>query len=112
MHGFWNPGNLTPRKIADGVTAKIVFGDKVMLSLVTMEPDSYMPVHFHPHEQMGMLVKGSVEFAIAEDMRPLSGNALFLVPGNTPHAFKAGPRGAVLIEAFSPPREDYMTPMG
>jgi quercetin dioxygenase-like cupin family protein len=110
MHGFWSPGNLTPRKIADGVTAKIIYGDKVMLSLVTMEPDAIVPTHFHPHEQVGMLVSGTMEFAMAQDILPLSGNAMFLVPGNAPHALKAGPHGAVVIQAFSPPREDYMGP--
>ena len=28
-------------------------------------------------------------------------------PGNVPHGFRAGPEGAVVLDIFSPPREEY-----
>lgn len=109
MYGSWNSENLATRKIAPGVVHKLAWGDKLMLSLVTMEPYAVLPTHSHPHEQMGILISGTMELAIAEEIMPLSGNTMFLVPGMTLHALKAGPEGAVLVEAFSPPREEYKT---
>ena len=107
MYGSWNPENLATREIAPGIAAKIAWGDKLMLSLVTMAPYAVVPTHSHPHEQMGILVSGTLELAVADEIRPLSGNAIFLIPGLTMHATKAGPNGAVVVEAFSPPREEY-----
>ncbi|HEX9191097.1 MAG TPA: cupin domain-containing protein [Candidatus Deferrimicrobiaceae bacterium] len=107
MDGFRNPGDLHPKTLAQGVTAKIVSGEKLMFSLVTLEPGAVVPTHSHPHEQMGMLVSGTMEFTIAGETRLLTGNGMYLVPGGVPHAAKAGPQGAVALDAFSPPREEY-----
>jgi quercetin dioxygenase-like cupin family protein len=107
MNRFWNPENIAPKVLAPGVTAKIASGKKMMLSLVTFAPDAVVPPHSHPHEQMGMLVSGTMEFTIAGETRALSGSGMYFVPGGVPHAAKAGPGGAVALEAFSPPREEF-----
>jgi quercetin dioxygenase-like cupin family protein len=107
MHRFWNPENIAPKVLTTGVTAKIASGEKMMLSLVTFASNAVVPTHSHPHEQMGMMVSGTMEFTIAGETRVFSGNELFLVPGGVPHAVKAGPGGAVALDAFSPPREEY-----
>jgi quercetin dioxygenase-like cupin family protein len=107
MNGFWDPENIAPRVLAPGVTAKIASGEKLMFSLVTLAPDAVVPTHSHPHEQMGMMVSGTMEFTVAGETRMFSGNELYLVPGGVPHAAKAGPGGAVALDAFSPPREEY-----
>ncbi len=107
MHGYRNPGDLTPKTLAPGVTARIVSGENLMFSLVTLEPGAVVPTHSHPHEQLGMMVSGTMEFTIAGETRLLTGNEMYLVPGGVPHAAKAGPGGAVALDAFSPPREEY-----
>ena len=107
MHCFWNPENIAPKVLAPGVTAKIASGEKLMFSLVTLAPDAVVPTHSHPHEQMGMMVSGTMEFTIEGETRVFTGNEMYFVPGGVPHAVKAGPRGAVALDAFSPPREEY-----
>jgi quercetin dioxygenase-like cupin family protein len=107
MNRFWNPENIVPKVLAPGVTAKIASGERMMLSLVTFAPDAVVPTHSHPHEQMGMLVSGTLEFTIAGETRVLSGSGMVFVPGGVPHAAKAGPGGAVTLEVFSPPREEF-----
>ncbi len=107
MTRFWDPDRIVPRQLAPGVTAKIASGEKVMLSLVTLSPDGVVPEHAHPHEQMGMLVSGTLELTIAGQTRTLSGNAIYLVPGGVLHKAVAGPEGAVALDVFSPPREEY-----
>ena len=107
MHGFWLPEGITPRTLAPGVTARIVSGERMMFSLVTLEPNAVVPMHSHPHEQLGMMVSGTMEFTTSGETRLLSGNEMYLVPGGVPHAAKAGPQGAVALDAFSPPRNEY-----
>ncbi|MGA7105450.1 MAG: cupin domain-containing protein [Candidatus Deferrimicrobiaceae bacterium] len=107
MHHFWKPEDIPPRELAPGVIAKIASGEKAMLSLVTLAPHAVVPEHAHPHEQMGMMVSGTLELTIAGEARTLSGNAIFLVPGGVSHKAVAGPQGAMVLEAFSPPREEF-----
>jgi len=107
MHRFWNPVDIHPRELAPGVTAKIASGEKVMLSLVTLAPGAVVSEHAHPHEQMGMLVSGAMELTVSGQARTLSGNAIYLVPGGVLHKAVAGPEGAVALDVFSPPREEY-----
>jgi len=107
MNRFWNPEDIAPKVLAPGVTAKIASGERMMLSLVTFAPDAVVPTHSHPHEQMGFMVSGTLEFTIAGETRVLSGSGMVFVPGGVPHAAKAGPGGAVALDAFSPPREEY-----
>ena len=107
MNRFWNPENIAPRVLAPGVTAKIASGERMMLSLVTIAPGAVVPTHSHPQEQMGLMVSGTMEFTIEGETRVLSGNEMYFVPGGVPHAAKGGPGGAVALDAFSPPREEY-----
>ena len=107
MNRFWNPEKIAPKVLAPGVTAKIASGERMMLSLVTFAPDAVVPTHSHPHEQMGMIVSGTLEFTIAGETRVLAGSGMVFVPGGVPHAAKAGPGGALALEVFSPPREEF-----
>jgi quercetin dioxygenase-like cupin family protein len=107
MHRFWNPDTISPRELAPGVSAKIASGEKVMFSLVTLAPNAIVPEHAHPHEQMGMMVSGTMELTVAGEMRTLSGSEIYLIPGGVPHKAAAGPQGAVALDVFSPPRDEY-----
>ncbi len=107
MHAFWNLEEIIPRVLAKGVTAKVATGEKMMLSLVTLAPGAVVPTHSHPHEQMGWMVSGTMEFTIEGETRVFSGNELYFVPGGVPHSAKGGPGGAVALDAFTPPREEY-----
>ena len=107
MYRIWKPEGIPPRTLAPGVTAKIASGEKMMLSLVTLAPDAVVPTHSHPHEQMGFMVSGTLEFTIEGETRVLSGNDMYFVPGGVPHAAKGGPGGAEALDVFSPPRDEY-----
>ncbi len=107
MGKVWNPGMMNGRELAPGVTARIASGEKVMFSLVTLAPYAVVPEHSHPHEQMGMMVSGTMTLTVAGETRTLSGNEIYLVPGGVPHKAVAGPEGAVALDAFAPPRDEY-----
>jgi hypothetical protein len=48
-----------------------------------------------------------MELTVAGESRRLSGNDIDLIPGGIPHRVVTGPDGAVALDAFSPPREEY-----
>lgn len=87
----------------------LMTGDKCMMMINTIEPGIPTPPHSHPHEQIGFLIEGAGTLYIDGEKKELKEQATFLVPSNASHNFDAtGNKPAVLIEAFAPPREDYI----
>src|SRR4029079_10818864 len=44
--------------LGPGFTAFPLFGENVMLNLVELAPNSVVPMHSHPHEQLGLVLRG------------------------------------------------------
>lgn len=87
----------------------LISGEKVMFLLVEMEPGSVIPLHSHPHEQMGICLKGKVEFQSGEKTVVVEPDTVYVIPSNEKHGAKPiGKEKAVVLEVFSPPREDYL----
>ena len=63
--GYFHPaGSGSRHEIFPGVEIRTTAGRGLMLSVVHLEPGSEVLEHSHPHEQMGMLVEGRLEFTI------------------------------------------------
>jgi quercetin dioxygenase-like cupin family protein len=95
------------RTLADGLETRIFPGENVMLSVVRIGPNKSGEVHSHPQEQWGVLLEGSgvrTQDGIEHEVR--AGN-FWQTPGHMPHGFRAGSEGAVVLDIFSPPREEY-----
>jgi quercetin dioxygenase-like cupin family protein len=97
----------TPLKIWDGVIARAVHGERVTFSVVELDADCFIPEHTHENEQVGMVVLGSVTFRVADETRKLGPGGNWRITANVPHEVRTGPEGAVVIEAFSPCRDDW-----
>ncbi len=95
------------RTLADGLETRIFPGENVMLSVVRIAPNKSGEVHSHPQEQWGVLLEGSgVRTQDGVEHEVQAGN-FWQTPGNVPHGFRAGSEGAVVLDIFSPPREEY-----
>ena len=66
-----------------------------------------VPEHSHENEQVGILLEGSLTFRIGEKTRELGPGETWRILARVPHAVTAGPEGAVAVEVFSPPRDDW-----
>ena len=105
---FMDPEKLTVRQPLPGITMRIGWGRKMMLSQVTIEPGSEIPEHDHPHEQAGVCLSGRFELRIGATTRTLEAGDMYLIPGGTPHAVRGLDVTAVAVDYFSPIREDYL----
>lgn len=94
----------------DGVTNRIlVSGEKTMFLLIDLQPGSVIPLHRHPHEQAGVCLRGRVQFETEEGSVVVDANTAYLFSSNEQHGAKVlSTEGATVLEAFSPPREDYL----
>lgn len=98
---------IAPRPIWDGISARIVQGDKITLGVVEIEPDGIVPEHQHPNEQLGIVLEGSLTFRVGDEVKRLSAGGTWRIPGDVPHEVRAGADGAVVIDVFAPVRADW-----
>jgi quercetin dioxygenase-like cupin family protein len=95
------------QQIWDGVAARSVHGDRLTLAVIELDPGSVVPEHRHDHEQLGLVLHGSVTFRVGDERRELGAGGTWRIPSNVPHEVHVGPEGAVVIDAFAPTREDW-----
>ena len=95
------------RKLAEGINTNIVFGKQVMVSVVKFEPNSKGTLHYHPEEQWGLLLKGSLKRVQGDEVIDMKEGDCWLTPSNVPHTIYAGEEGATVLDIFSPVREEY-----
>ncbi len=106
---FFHPEDFKERELSPGVMTKLVWGEKLMFSYVTIQPNApIVPLHSHPQEQMGIVLEGEFGLTIGKETRRLKKGDVFLVPPNVPHgtAFTTD-KVAISLDVFSPPREDF-----
>jgi quercetin dioxygenase-like cupin family protein len=107
MSAFDDLANKTALRIWDGVHGRVVGGERTTLVLVELDPGAAVPTHSHPNEQLGIMVEGSAEFTVGDERRAVGPGGSWRILGGVPHEVLAGPEGAVLIESFSPIRDDW-----
>ena len=94
-------------ELADGVTAKPLFGKGAMFNLVELEPAAVVPLHSHPHEQLGVVLRGLLVLTVDGVDHPLGPMDACVLPSGIEHGARAGPEGATMLDVFQPVREDY-----
>ncbi len=95
------------RKLGEGITARIFSGDQAMLSVVRVEPHAAGELHSHPQEQWGLLLEGECTRIQGDEERQMKAGDFWHTPGGVPHTIRTGDQGAVILDVFSPPREEY-----
>jgi quercetin dioxygenase-like cupin family protein len=96
-------------QVTTGIKRQMVVGEKVMVCRFTFDPFVVTDVHSHPHEQITMVMAGKVKFMV-------DGLAVIAAPGDVLHFPSNNSHGAtmldeevILIDIFSPIREDFLT---
>jgi quercetin dioxygenase-like cupin family protein len=96
-----------PRKLGEGIVTRIFPGEHAMLSVVRIAPHARGTVHSHPQEQWGVLLEGRcVRVQGGEEIEMRAGD-FWHTPGGVEHGIRTGAEGAVVLDIFSPPREEY-----
>jgi quercetin dioxygenase-like cupin family protein len=93
-------------KLAEGVSAQALFGERAMLNLVELAPDALVPLHSHPHEQLGVVLRGELSILASGETHRLAEMDAFALPGGVEHEARAGAQGALVLDVFQPVRED------
>jgi len=96
-----------PIRVLPGLTRRTLAEGKSMMSCeFTFDAHVTVPIHSHPHEQVGYIVEGRVEMSIDGEKFELRKGDTYAAPPNVPHgAYTLEP--AVIVDTFCPPREEY-----
>lgn len=98
---------LRPYEIWDGVTARVVNGERLTLAAIDLEPNSKVPEHHHENEQLGFVIQGSLVFTIGDERRELHAGDTYSIPSDVPHHVEVGPEGCTVVDVFAPVRGDW-----
>jgi quercetin dioxygenase-like cupin family protein len=82
--------------------------DEAMLCQFVLDKDGAVPTHHHMNDQVGYVVSGKIEMTIGKEVRVLTKGDSYAVPGGIPHSTRAL-EDSLVVDVFSPPREDYRT---
>ncbi len=105
---FFQIAELPSFEPLDGVEMSVMSGARSMANWVRIEPGVSVPAHSHPHEQIGLVLEGTIELRIGDDTRLIGTGVSYVIAGGVEHAATAGEDGCLVLDIFSPPREDYL----
>lgn len=104
---FPTPEEYGRHTIFPGVDICTAAGEKMMISVVDLEPHSVVEEHSHPHEQVGILLSGKVTFFIGDEQKECGAGDTWIIPGGVKHRVVCGDAPAKALDVFMPIREDY-----
>ena len=84
-------------------------GEKMMMALNATLPGCSVPLHSHPHEQIGMVYSGKAVMRIGKEERILEGGDFYCIPGGVLHGDTCiGDEPFIMLDIFYPIREDFI----
>jgi len=109
---FISPANTPKLTQMDGLETTILtglHGEKMMMVLNATLPGHTVPLHSHPHEQIGMVYAGKARLRIGDEERIVQKEDFYCIPANVPHSDTCiGDEPFVMLDIFYPVREDFI----
>jgi quercetin dioxygenase-like cupin family protein len=106
QHLDWS--RIPVESVAAGITRQIFTGDRLMVCRLTLAARTVTPIHSHVHEQMTLVERGSADFFVEGQRHTAKAGDLLLFPSGIQHGATMLEEEVVLIDIFSPPREDFL----
>jgi quercetin dioxygenase-like cupin family protein len=96
------------RQLLEGVNlTTLVHGEKTLMGQFKIAKGSAIPAHTHPHEQTGFMISGKLRFNVDGEIFDAGPGDSWCLPGDVEHSAEAL-EDSVVVEVFSPVREDYL----
>jgi quercetin dioxygenase-like cupin family protein len=107
-HQHTNWDKIPVERLEAGIERQMIVGDKLMICRLRFAPQIVTPAHEHPHEQMTIVEKGRVLFTLGEEERIAEAGDVLHFPPNSWHGATMLDEEVILIDIFSPVREDFL----
>jgi quercetin dioxygenase-like cupin family protein len=103
---FKNVDAVPVEMLPDLTRRVLATSDGMMLVEFTFAAGVEVPEHSHPHDQVGYVVSGRMRMVMGDQVSECGPGDSYHAPSNVLHSGRAL-EPSVLIDVFSPPREDY-----
>lgn len=104
---FFTVNELPATEMLPGVRRRVVYLEHAMVTFFEFDPQSVLPEHAHPHEQITYVVRGAMQFNLDGETRTLRAGDGVCVPPNVPHGAVVLDEPTFVLDAWYPQREDY-----
>jgi quercetin dioxygenase-like cupin family protein len=103
----WN--TIPVEQIAEGVERQMVVGQNLMICRLKFEPFVVTEPHSHPHEQITLVMQGKARFIIGAEERIVTAGDVLQFPSHFWHGATMLDEEVVLLDIFTPIREDFLS---
>ena len=103
--------DLTAEPLKDGLTRRLITGDRMMIAHVYLKKGVEVPRHAHENEQITYILEGALKFHLGADgERELIVRAgeVLVIPTHLPHSALAL-EDTLDVDIFDPPRQDWLS---
>ena len=97
-------------QVGEGVRRKVYFNDRltvVYLEITDGDTRPADPPHHHYHDQIGYVLEGRAIVNLGGKTQQIGPGGVYIVTSNLPHNLKILTDKLVLLEVFTPTREDF-----
>jgi quercetin dioxygenase-like cupin family protein len=95
-------------ELVPGANTHLVWGDRVMVSFITMAPWTSFPRHTHEAEQIMIVLDGYMDEMIEGKLYRVKKGDVIILHSNVPHGGYLYDVPCVAIDIFAPVRPDYI----
>jgi quercetin dioxygenase-like cupin family protein len=110
QHRTWT--DIPVEQLADGIERQMIWGDRLMVCRLRLAPRTVTAVHSHPHDQITLVERGRVDFFVDGRRRTAAAGDVLVFPPNIQHGATMLDEEVVLVDIFSPLREEFLPPAG
>jgi quercetin dioxygenase-like cupin family protein len=106
QHTDWS--SIPVEQLEPGIERQMIVGENLMICRLRFAPNIVTPAHGHPHEQITFIERGRVLFTIGDKQRIAESGDVLHFPSGTWHGATMLDEEVILIDIFSPIREDFL----
>jgi quercetin dioxygenase-like cupin family protein len=103
-HYEWN--QVKPEQLNPLITRKAIHSGSMTVARLELLKDAVVAEHSHHNEQITMVEKGALKFAIDGGHKVVRGGETLVIPSNVPHSVIAL-EDTVVFDVFAPSRDDW-----
>ena len=106
-HTDWS--SVPVEQLEPGIKRQMIVGNLLMICRLHIEPHVVTPAHEHPHEQMTLVERGPVLFTVGDEQRIAQTGDVLHFPSGTWHGATMLDEEVILVDIFSPIRDDFLS---
>jgi quercetin dioxygenase-like cupin family protein len=106
QHRDWS--EIPVERIGEGIERQMIWGERLMVCRLRLAPRVVTALHSHPHEQITIVESGRVLFTVEGREHEASAGDVLHFPSGIRHGATMLDEPVVLVDIFSPVREDFL----